>query len=283
MDPNLEAAVADNRDNWAERVPIHAASKMYDVKGLLADPTLISDVVLNDLDVLAPHLPDRSVRGRSLCHLQCHIGTDTLSWWRLGATDVHGVDFSPEALAEARDIAAQAGAGDQITYVEADARRAAAAVGRRFDLVVTSVGTITWLPTLDEWAQSIHDLLEPGGLFMIRDDHPILDALDYEPWDITTDYMNGSTTFTYEAAETYTDSKGVAIAATTVHNWPHPLTEVVGALVNNGMTVRALGEHETIDWMAMPNLVETDRGFRLPAGSPRIPLTFSVVASRDHD
>lgn len=182
-------AIAANKANWDDRADVHVRSDMYSVERFLADPTVISTVVQNDLSVLTPHLPVSGIQGRSLLHLQCHIGTDTLSWARLGAIDVHGLDLSPKSLHHAARIAEAN--SHEITWVEGDARFAASLINRRFETIVTSTGTIVWLPELANWAQSIHDLLEPGGVFMIRDDHPILGALAFEPWNITDDYLSG--------------------------------------------------------------------------------------------
>ncbi len=199
---NETDAIAANRANWDDRAEVHVRSQMYDVDAFLADPTDISQVVRNDLSVLAPHLPDSGIAGRSLLHLQCHIGTDTVSWARLGAVDVHGLDLSPNSLRHAARIATAD--GRDITWVEGDARYAAAAIHRRFDVIVTSAGTIVWLPDLTDWARSIHDLLEPGGVFLIRDDHPILGAMDFEPWTISDDYFSGGGVRTYEDSGSYT-------------------------------------------------------------------------------
>ena len=121
----------------------------------------------------------------SLLHLQCHIGTDTVSWARLGAVDVAGIDLSPNSLRHADRIAKAD--GRSIEWVEGDVRFASTLIDRRFDIVVTSAGTIVWLRDLDSWARSIHDLLKPGGVFMIRDDHPIVATMDNGPWEITGD------------------------------------------------------------------------------------------------
>jgi SAM-dependent methyltransferase len=155
-------AIAGNRSNWDDRAEVHVRSEMYDVGGFLADRAAISRVVQNDLSSLSTHLPASGVRDRSLLHLQCHIGIDTISWARLGAVEVHGLDLSPNSLRHAARIAK---ADDrEITWVEGDARFASTLIDRRFDTIVTSAGTIVWLPELATWAQSIHDLLEPGGV-----------------------------------------------------------------------------------------------------------------------
>ena len=100
-------AIAGNKANWDDRADVHVRSEMYDVGGFLANRATISTVVQNDLSILAPHLPQSGVQGHSLLHLQCHIGIDTISWARLGAIDVHGLDLSPNSLHHAARIAKQ--------------------------------------------------------------------------------------------------------------------------------------------------------------------------------
>ncbi|WP_280231702.1 class I SAM-dependent methyltransferase [Nocardia cyriacigeorgica] len=275
---NETDAIAANRANWDDRAEVHVRSQMYDVDAFLADPTDISQVVRNDLSVLAPHLPDSGIAGRSLLHLQCHIGTDTVSWARLGAVDVHGLDLSPNSLRHAARIATAD--GRDITWVEGDARYAAAAIHRRFDVIVTSAGTIVWLPDLTDWARSIHDLLAPGGVFLIRDDHPILGAMDFEPWTISDDYFSGGGVRTYEDSGSYTEDSEGLIAHTTNHEWCHDLSEVTMALLAAGLRIEALHELPYMDWPAFPDLVPCPEGWALPPGLPRIPLNFAVVARR---
>ncbi|TLF80899.1 class I SAM-dependent methyltransferase [Nocardia cyriacigeorgica] len=275
---NETDAIAANRANWDDRADVHARSQMYDVDAFLADPTEISQVVRNDLSVLAPHLPATGVDGRSLLHLQCHIGTDTVSWARLGAVDVHGLDFSPNSLRHAARIAAAD--GRDITWVEGDARYASAAIDRRFDTIVTSTGTIVWLPDLTDWARSIHELLEPGGVFLVRDDHPILSAMDYQPWTIGDDYLSGGGVLTYEDSGTYTENSEGLIEHTTNHEWRHDLSEVVTALLAAGLRIEALHELPYMDWPAFSDLEPCAEGWALAPGHPRIPLNFAVVARR---
>ncbi|MBL1077200.1 class I SAM-dependent methyltransferase [Nocardia sp. 2] len=271
-------AIAANRANWDDRAEIHVRSRLYDVDGFLADPTHISSVVRNDLSVLAPHLPGTGIVDRSLLHLQCHIGQDTISWARLGAVEVHGLDLSPNSLRHAERLARAD--GRDITWVEADARYACDRIDRRFDIVVTSAGTIVWLPDLTDWARSIHDLLEPGGLFLIRDDHPILGAMAFQPWEITDDYLSGGGTRTYDDTGTYTGPAAAAIAHTTVHEWRHDLAEVIGALLRAGLRIEAVHELPYMDWPGLPGLIACPEGWALPDGAPRIPLNFAVVATR---
>ncbi|NKY53254.1 class I SAM-dependent methyltransferase [Nocardia vermiculata] len=271
-------ALARNQENWDERADIHARSQMYDVEGFLADRSLISSVVRNDLSVLQPHLPSSGVSGRSLLHLQCHIGTDTVSWARLGAVRVTGLDLSPNSLRHAQRIAERD--GQAVTWVQGDARVASSLIDEQFDTIVTSAGTIVWLPELSGWAQSIHDLLTPGGVFMIRDDHPILGAMEFEPWTISDDYLSGGGTRTYDDDGTYTENTDVAIRQTTNYEWRHDLGEVLTALLEAGLRIEAVHELPYMDWPAFPALVPEPRGWTLPADLPRIPLNFAIVARR---
>ncbi|MGE2835106.1 class I SAM-dependent methyltransferase [Mycobacterium sp. SMC-4] len=275
---NDAAALDLNKANWDERADIHARSQMYDVEGFLADRSMISSVVRNDLSVLQPHLSSSSVAGRSLLHLQCHIGTDTVSWARLGAVNVTGLDLSPNSLRHARRIAEAD--GQTITWVEGDARFASSLVDDRFDVVVTSVGTIVWLPELTAWARSIHDLLVPGGLFLIRDDHPLLAAMEFRPWQISDDYLSGGGMRAYEDAGTYTENSGPTIRQTTNCEWRHDLSEVITALLEANLCIEAVHELPYMDWPAFEGLIRDPRGWALPAGAPRIPLNFAIVARR---
>lgn len=272
-------AITANRANWDDRADVHARSEMYDVERFLADKEDISTVVQNDLSILIPHLPEPGgVQDRSLLHLQCHIGTDTISWARLGASDVHGLDLSPNCLHHAARIAEAD--NRTITWVEGDARFASRLIDRRFDTIVTSAGTIVWLPELTTWAQSIHDLLEPGGVFLIRDDHPILGAMAFEPWNITDDYLGGGGVRTYEDSSTYTHGSTGQVTHTTNYEWRHDLGEIIGSLLSAGLQIESVTELPYMDWPAFPDLISCARGWTLPDQLPKIPLNFAIVARR---
>ena len=143
-----------------------------------ASPTTISTSYGKTAGFEAPFLPGGGATASALAHLQCRIGTDTLSWARLGAT-VAGVDFSPQSIggpATRRRV----GPHDRATFVESTVDDAPAHVGGTFDVVYTSIGVLCWLRDLDAWARTIDALLEPGGLFYVRDAHPMLNAMDDE-------------------------------------------------------------------------------------------------------
>lgn len=283
---NNKKEVHENLANWDDRADIHANGGYGDLNMFAADPHALTATVKRDLAVLQPFLPSGSVAGERLLHLQCHIGNDTLSWWRLGAQSVHGLDFSPKSLDYARKLAAKARA--DINYVKGDARYAAAALPDKlgqFDVIVTSAGTITWLPDLKDWAQSIADLLAPNGVFMIRDNHPLLFALDNEGFEIKQNYFSGTQSF-YEDDGSYVVStkanNNAKVKHTRNYNWAHDFHEIVSVLRAAGLTIEELGEHQVTDWQALPMLTydESKDEWKMPASYPQIPLTFSVVARK---
>lgn len=292
VEPMLTAEVsaqdgyAANRANWDGRARVHLGSRGYDVAGLLADPHRISGVVRRDLELWRPHLPRENatgVDGLSLVHLQCHIGTDTLSLSRLGARCT-GVDLSPVSLEIAADLARRA--GQQIRYVEANVVEAAGAVGEQADLVYTSTGTICWVQDLTAWAEQVATLLRPGGSFFFRDSHPMIDAMaDGPAGELVPGYryfpMPEGRAHTYADGVTYTDGDQSLITQARTYEWPHSVAEVLGALLAAGLEIRDVGEQDDLPWPAHPSMTAGERGFRLPEPwREQVPVAWSVVARR---
>ena len=278
--------IDENRASWDDRAEVHAHGGYGDLSALTGDPRAITGVARRDYEALRPHLPNNTVEGLKLLHLQCHIGTDTLCWPRLGAAETWGLDFSPAALAHARELARQAGV--EVRYAEGDARFAADALQDHigtFDAIVTSAGTITWLPDLADWARSIERLLAPGGAFMIRDDHPLLAALGFSGLEACCDYVSGSQS-SYDMDVTYTTDPGNdatrRLAHTRNHNWTHDFAEIASALLGAGLSIEGFAEDEVAEWQSLPMLEfhAEDESWRLPQGSPRLPLIFTIVARK---
>jgi 2-polyprenyl-3-methyl-5-hydroxy-6-metoxy-1,4-benzoquinol methylase len=277
VDVDWDHARTTNRANWDDRVPIHEGAYAIDE---LSDPTHRSDVVRDDLPALTPWLPNGSLAGLDVCHLQCHIGTDTVSLAREGAR-LTGVDFSPAALASAAGLASRLGL--DVTWVETDVLDARAAVTGDFDVVYTSIGTICWLPDLDRWAAQVAGLLRPGGVFFIRDGHPALYALDEDADELVTRYryFPDGTAQQWDDAGTYIGDG--TVANTRTFEWPHPLSEIVNALLGAGLRLRRLDEGRTLPWRFSSRMVETDSGsWAWPEHDrDRIPTTYTIVATRD--
>ncbi|MDV9192651.1 class I SAM-dependent methyltransferase [Streptomyces sp. SR27] len=262
-----------NRARWDERVPIHAASAFYDLDTFRAGKDALRDFELAEVG---------DVTGRSLLHLQCHIGLDTLSWARHGASQVVGLDFSEPAVETARSLAADLGLSqDRAAFVAADVYDAAEAVpDNAYDIVYTGSGALCWLPDIERWAETAASLVAPGGFLYVAEFHPLTDSLDDETGSrIVNDY------FVREPWVDTTPGTYAELDAVTVHNrsveWVHPVGEVVTALARAGLRIEFLREHDASLFPRYGALQQHEDGYyRFPADRPRIPLMYSVKASR---
>lgn len=287
----MDDYLAVNRANWDSRAPIHV--RAYGIDELMADPTAISDVVAFD----RPRLGD--LTGLDVLHLQCHIGTDTLSLARLGGR-VTGLDLSGASLAEARRLAERAGAA--IDYVEADVYSAPAALGeRRFDLVYTGIGALCWLPSIRRWAETVAALLRPGGRVLVRDGHPVLNSLigvqlgadptdrEQQPWITATGgftpalelpYYEQPDAVLWREEQTYAGDEPVGSPLSM--SWNRGLSEIVMAVLDAGLGLDLLAEHDSVPYQALPGLMVPDGPFgeyRLADRPERLPATFTLIAS----
>jgi SAM-dependent methyltransferase len=255
-----------NRRLWDERVPIHVDSEFYDVEGFLAGASTLRPFEVREVG---------DVAGATLVHPQCHFGLDTLSWARRGA-QVTGLDFSAPAIEAARDLAGRASLDAE--FVHADLYDAPEALGgRRFNVVYTGLGAIIWLPDIERWARTMAALLAPGGRFYLTEFHPVTDIFADEDLSVAHPYfIEGAVT--YEEPGTYAD-----LAAPTEHNrsveWHHGLGEVVSALIAAGLRIEMLREHDHTLFPRWPFLVRHGAVWRLPEGTPSLPLMFSVRAT----
>ncbi|MEH3139542.1 MAG: class I SAM-dependent methyltransferase [Mycobacterium kyogaense] len=269
---------AFNRANWDQRAVLHAArdGSGYGVQRFIDNPEGLSEVVQFDL----PRLGD--VTGLRTVHLQCHIGTDTISLARLGA-DVIGLDFSERSLDEARRLASET--GSNVSFVHADVHDAAQVLGPgSFDLVYTGIGALCWLPRIDEWARVVSALLAPGGSLFIREGHPILWSMD-ESFDddlhLRFPYFEHREPLEWDDDQTYVDSPG-RLTATKTYEWNHSLGEIVSALLTNGLRLDAMVEHDSVPWEALPGqmTMRPDGEWALTKHSGVVPLSYTLRASK---
>jgi SAM-dependent methyltransferase len=268
----VTGSFAVNKANWDERAVLHAASPDYGFARFTADPAHLSDVVRFD----RPRLGE--LTGLRAVHLQCHIGTDTLSLARLGAS-MTGLDFSGAALAEARRLAAAAGAS--IDYHEANVYDAVPVLGAgRFDLVYTGIGALCWLPSVARWAAVVAGLLRPGGRLFIREGHPMLGTLDETEPVPRYPYFEHAEPLVFDDAETYV-AVDRPIEHGVTHSWNHSLGEIITALLDNGLTLTAFTEHDSVPWDALPGHMVLDEGsgeWRLKDTPSRLAASYTLQA-----
>jgi SAM-dependent methyltransferase len=267
-----------NRRVWDERAPAHARSPDYAFERFIEDPTYLSTVVRFDLPLLG------DVRGARGVHLQCHIGTDTISLARLGA-DMCGLDFSGASLQQARSLAAAAGA--DVEFVQAEVYDAAKELSREaFDLVYTGIGALCWLPDIERWAAVVAELLAAGGRLFMREGHPMLWALDDSRSDallaVEYPYFERSEPIVLEAQGTYVQTAAM-FAHNTTHEWNHGLGEIVTALLRRGFRLTGLVEHQSVPWDALPGQMEhlPEREFRLADRPWRLAHSYTLQAVKE--
>ncbi|MFG2195752.1 class I SAM-dependent methyltransferase [Streptomyces sp. NPDC048639] len=223
------------------------------------------------------------VSGKSLLHLQCHTGLDTLSWARRGASPVVGLDFSEPAVDAARDLAADAAfTADRAAFVAADVYDAAEAVpDTSYDIVYSGPGALGRLPDIPRWAEIAASLVAPGGFLYLAELHPLAAGPDDEYGARLVHDSTRSDPWADEPPDPYAD-----LDALSAHHggsgWQHPVGEVVSALADAGLRIEFLHEHDvTVVVQAFPSLRRGDDGlFRLPQDRPGIPLMYSVLATR---
>jgi 2-polyprenyl-3-methyl-5-hydroxy-6-metoxy-1,4-benzoquinol methylase len=260
-----------NRSWWDERVPSHATSAFYDL-----------DAFRKGRDDLRPFEADElgiDPAGVDLLHLQCHLGTDTLSWARRGARVV-GLDFSEPAIASAKVLAADIGLAERAEFVQADVYDAVDAVdGRTFDVVYTGIGALSWLPDITKWAKVAAALVRPGGLLYVVEIHPFMWTWsDTEEPEMQFSYFGDVES--HDATGSYTDRK-LATKHNHVfeHNWA--MGPVITAVVNAGLTIELVGEHEIGMEQRWPFMRRDDDGFWvMPDDRPSIPQLWSLRARK---
>jgi len=256
--------VAKNRHSWNQRVAYHVASEMYDVEGFKKGASSLKDIELGLLG---------DVAGKSLLHLQCHFGQDTLSLARMGAR-VTGVDFSDVAIHKARELAGELGL--EASFVCTDLYDFPTHTDERFDIVFTSYGTIGWLPDIDRWAGVVSRHVKPGGMFVLVEFHPVM-------WMFDDDFQ--AIAYRYAASEpiietvhgTYAD-RDAPITSETV-SWNHSLSEVVNALIGHGLRLEGLHEYDysPYDCFAHGEAVAEGR-YRVKHLGDKLPMVYAVVA-----
>lgn len=269
--------MATNLKSWDERVAIHArdTTGFYGIEDFLAGADTLMPIESAEIG---------DVVGKRVAHLQCHFGIDTLSLARRGAI-ASGLDFSPKAIEQANDFKARAGL--DATFVCANVFDAPNHLPPgTFDMVFVSWGAINWLPDIGLWARAVSALLVPGGKLYLAECHPVASQMhspdgvpEFDwPWRAQGDGggMVWDEPVTYNGDET-------PLQNSKTWEWVHPMSDIINAVLANGMQLEFLHEHDTLPWPTMSIMVPdpTHAGmFRLPDGIPGPPVSFSLMAHK---
>jgi SAM-dependent methyltransferase len=217
------------------------------------------------------------VFGKTLLHLQCNMGADTLSWARLGAI-ASGVDFSQEAISVARRLADDLGLPAR--FIAADIYQLPQLLDERFDLVISTYGTIGFLPDLTRWAAVVARYVVDGGRFLLVDIHPLSLILQQKAKEGFAGNLAVVRSYFTDGAPDEESVKTGEIASP-LYTWRHSLGDVLSALAQAGLRIAALREYPYTFWRQFPVLrQDTDGWWRWPDGAPQVPMLYSLLAVR---
>ncbi len=255
-----------NRKLWNEKTEVHFKFGFYDGAGFLGDASSLNSIELELLGAVA---------GKSLLHLQCHFGMDLISLSRLGA-NVVGVDFSENAIHKARELAGQMQTNTR--FIKSDIYQLEDKLDSQFDIVFTSYGAIGWLPDMNEWARMISRFLKPGGMFVMVEFHPIVWMFSYDFSKIEYGYFNTGA-IVEEIVGTYADR--TAPLKNTSVSWNHSLSEVFGALMENGLNIDRFEEHNYSPHDCFDKIIEKETNkYQIPGLENKIPMLYSIRARK---
>ncbi len=260
-----------NQKRWDQLTGEHELSPFYDLEGFKAGKDRLRAIELAELG---------DVAGKTLLHLQCHFGMDTLAWARRGAI-VTGVDFSPRAIGLARSLSAELDIPARFVCTDID--RLPDVLTGTFDIVFTSYGVLHGLPDINRWGAVIAHFLKPGGIFYIVEDHPLFRVFRPQPGNeirAVRSYFYSPEPQRIEAAGSYaTGNQGESGVS---YVWDHSLGEIVNALITAGLRIEFLHEFPYAARAKFPFMEQGEDGWwRLPAGQHgTIPFLFSLQARK---
>ena len=255
-----------NRQSWNNRTDAHLKSEFYDLQNFIQGKSSLNTIELELLGDLS---------GKSVLHLQCHFGQDSISLARLGA-EVTGVDLSDKAIANAKQLAKETKSNTD--FICCDVYELPKYLDRQFDIVFASYGTIGWLPDLDKWAKVISKFLKPKGQFVFAEFHPVVWMFDDNFQNITYRYFNSGAIIESENG-TYAD-KNADISQEYVM-WNHGLSEVLNSLIKNGLSINSFQEYDYSPYDCFDHTLEFEpKKYRIKHLDNKIPMVFSLAASK---
>jgi 2-polyprenyl-3-methyl-5-hydroxy-6-metoxy-1,4-benzoquinol methylase len=254
-----------NKDAWNKRTIVNKASAFYDVAAFKAGKSSLNPLEKNSLG---------DVSGKSLLHLQCHFGMDTLSWAREGAT-VTGIDLSDEAISTAKQLSSELNIPAE--FICCNVYDTLEHITQQYDIVFTSYGVIGWLPDLNRWAEIISKALKPGGIFFLAEFHPVVWMFDDDFKFIKYPYHDEAV-ITETQTGTYADRN--APIEYKEYSWNHSLSEVLTALLQNGLTIQQFEELNYSYYNCFNNTVQGEDGYwRIKGLEDKIPMMYAIKAS----
>ncbi len=264
-----------NSKRWDELAALHAKSDYYRVNDFLNDPGFSTLSVIEQDEI-------GDIENKTLLHLQCHIGIDTLSLARRGAK-VTGIDFSLKSIEEAKLIAEKSKLTSR--FITSNIYQLQNVLNEKFDIVYVNWGSLCWLKDLGLWATIICDYLKPGGMLYLAEIHPfgLLYSRDskYTVQDTPSYFQNKEKSIHHYAYDkTYTE-QGNILQNKDFYQWTYTIGDVVNSICQQNLHIEFLHEHPFAVYMQMPNMLRLDNGlYVLPSDQPQVPLSFTIKASK---
>ncbi|TYR32213.1 class I SAM-dependent methyltransferase [Sphingobacterium phlebotomi] len=255
-----------NRQSWNNRTETHLKSEFYDLDNFLKGKSSLNDIELNLLG---------DIQEKSILHLQCHFGQDTISLDRLGA-NVLGIDLSDKAIESAKKIAKDTNSNAK--FICCDIYDLPNHLDEKFDVVFTSYGTIGWLPDLHRWAKIISKFLKPNGQFVFVEFHPVVWMFDDNFDKIGYRYFNSGAIEETQSG-TYAD-KTAELTLSDV-SWNHGISEVLNSLIKNGLEIKSLDEFDYSPYNCFNKTIEFEpKKYRIEHLEDKIPMVYSITATK---
>lgn len=255
-----------NLQNWNERTAIHARSEFYDVAGFKAGKSTLKSIERQEVG---------DVSGKSLLHLQCHFGLDTLSWARLGA-DVTGVDFSDKAIELAKSLSSETGLNAR--FICSEIFRLSEVLNEQFDVVYASYGVLCWVSDLRRWMQVAAAFLKSGGIFYIIDGHPVAGLFGNDLR--IKSYFHDHEPKRCEPEIDYAERE--ALLSTPCYRWKYSVGDIINAAVQAGLAIEFVHEFPFVDWELFPGLMQQQgEWYVMKDTAIQIPMMFSLKATKN--
>lgn len=249
-----------NKKGWDGLAETHF--KNYHIDKLVAGKPLLNELIKKEVG---------DVKGKSLVHLLCHIGTDTLSWALMGAK-VAGVDISSKSLKYARKLAEKMKI--EADFIESDIMETGNKINRKFDIVFSSTGVLCWLPDIKVYAQTVRKLLNDNGFLYLYDGHPFRNVMIDEAGESSGNTIQGNyfrkEVWQYDNMGDYTDPD-LKIPVNS-YEWNWTMGEIITAFCEAGLRIEFLHEFPNYSYSGYtPYDVENDE-------VKLFPCTFSLKA-----
>jgi len=255
-----------NRALWNEKTKHHTGSEFYDMPGFLDGKTSLKEPELALLG---------DVKGKSILHLQCHFGQDSLSLARMGAK-VTGTDISDAAIAYAQQLNEQLGL--DASFVRSDTYAVPDNVDEQFDIVFASYGVIGWLPDMQRFAEVVARMLKPGGKFVFAEFHPVRWMYNDDFSEIEFSYFNKEAIIETQEG-TYADRD--ADMNMEEIGWNHDFGEILQSLINAGLRLEVFNEYDYSPYNCFSNMVEVAGGkWQVKGLEGKVPIMYALVCHK---